>query len=264
MKKSSNAVAYLVCMSVSCASGERDDDKNTTTEAKKETSLKVTSSETPQTRCANCHLPEFLGANHPLHPGARPQTCGVCHGASDWHRIEVRHPTWELTGAHARAAADPRLAGDEKQVKCFWCHRGSPTIFEGTPKSCVSCHEFERARVKFERHATFSSECATCHSTDAWKPARHPPEDARPGGSVAPVPEAEPDEPAVPKENLGAPSGKRKGVKPKASGTRTSGNAPPPRGQVGASQTPPPPAPAAAPEPPLPEVDVTSAASRHK
>lgn len=126
-------------------------------------------------RCAGCHMPEFRTTHHPPHPDARPTTCGVCHTQASWHRWRVDHPTWELTGAHLRAAQDESVAGVEKHVKCFWCHRGDPPVFEGTKKECVACHEEDREEVRLPGHTEFGTACETCHSTDKWKPAKRPP-----------------------------------------------------------------------------------------
>lgn len=124
--------------------------------------------------CSSCHGPEFQSTSRPPHPHVRPETCGVCHSQSSWHGVRIEHPWWPLTGAHARAAADQSLAGTEQHVKCFWCHRGEPAVFGGTPTTCIGCHADDRVGVRFPEHDTFSASCETCHGTEAWKPARHP------------------------------------------------------------------------------------------
>jgi hypothetical protein len=67
--------------------------------------------------------------------------------------------SFPLEGAHAKAA-------------CFDCHRGPTPIFEGTTKQCSDCHQKEQAsaNAQVEDHATFPSQCDTCHTTTAWKP----------------------------------------------------------------------------------------------
>jgi hypothetical protein len=125
-------------------------------------------------RCVACHAPEFKSTTRPPHSGARPETCGVCHTQSSWGHARIEHPWWQLTGAHSRAAADQGLAGTEKRVKCFWCHRGEPAEFAGTSKECISCHAEDRQGVKFPEHDSFADTCETCHTTEAWKPATHP------------------------------------------------------------------------------------------
>jgi hypothetical protein len=118
-------------------------------------------------RCASCHTPEYGATKNPPHAGVRPTACGVCHVQTSWHGARIEHAWWPLTGAHARAAEDRALAGEEKRVKCFWCHRGDPPVFKGTPKECVACHDEDRRGVRDHEERTA---CAECHSTEAWKP----------------------------------------------------------------------------------------------
>lgn len=125
--------------------------------------------------CVSCHMPEFVATKKPPHQGARPTSCGVCHTQSSWHPTRVDHPAYALTGAHLRAANDRALAGKENQVKCFWCHRGDAASFAGTKTDCLSCHAADRATATFPGHTSFQVTCQDCHSTDAWKPATHPP-----------------------------------------------------------------------------------------
>lgn len=126
------------------------------------------------TRCATCHASEFAATKTPPHANARPETCGVCHTQTAWRGFRVDHPWYALTGAHARAANDPALAGTENQVKCFWCHRGDPTTWASTKTDCIACHESDRARSEVPGHDTFATTCQDCHSTESWKGATMP------------------------------------------------------------------------------------------
>ena len=137
-------------------------------------------------RCVACHEPEFKSTTRPPHVAARPESCGVCHTQSSWGPARIEHPWWQLTGAHARAAADQGLAGTENRVKCFWCHRGEPAQFAGTSKECIGCHAEDLQGVKFPGHDSFGSACESCHSTEAWKPATHPVVPLPPVGASAP------------------------------------------------------------------------------
>jgi hypothetical protein len=141
-------------------------------------------------RCAGCHLADFSATTTPPHGGARPTACGACHTQSSWKEWRVSHPWWELTGAHAKAAADVELVGAERQVKCYWCHRGDASSWRGTMTGCVHCHDEDRARSKFPGHARFPKTCDDCHSTTAWAPAtRHieaPPPELDAGAGAAP------------------------------------------------------------------------------
>ena len=112
-------------------------------------------------RCATCHMPDYLATKKPMHPGAKPTTCGVCHASTSWHPSHLDHPFWALTGAH-------------EKTTCFDCHRGTPPAFKGTSKVCVDCHRADFDGAKFPGHSTFALTCANCHTTTAWKPATSP------------------------------------------------------------------------------------------
>jgi hypothetical protein len=196
-------------------------------------------------RCATCHTPEFNATSNPPHSGARPMTCGVCHTQSSWNRWRVEHPGWQLTGAHARAAAEKNLAGVDNRVKCFWCHRGTPPTFAGTKQECFACHEEDRVAVRYPGHDTFSLSCETCHSTEAWKPAKKPP-------------------PAAPSAITSAPTTTTTDAGARTVATAPSRPRPPP-----VKPTPPPSTPHTAPTPTPtktvpPPPDVTSHASRRR
>lgn len=139
----------------------------------------------PSARCASCHLPEFQSTTHPPHPGVRPTTCGVCHGETGWHpaRSPFLH-SFPLQGGHAKPA-------------CFACHTGATPRFEGTTHECAACHRQDRATAdaKIAHHDTFSAECDTCHTINAWKPTLpheafvEPSDDAEPAAArPSPVP----------------------------------------------------------------------------
>lgn len=102
---------------------------------------------TPQD-CFSCHQKD----DH--HAGQLGIDCAACHSPEGWDQVKVDHSrfAFALTGAHAVAA-------------CESCHQNS--VFKGTPQACNSCHQ------KDEPHeGRFGEDCASCHSTDAWKPAK--------------------------------------------------------------------------------------------
>jgi hypothetical protein len=72
--------------------------------------------------------------------------------ADDFEHMRTGFP---LTGAHERIA-------------CENCHVGG--VFEGTPKSCGSCHNGATATGKSSGHFITNLECNECHSTAAWQP----------------------------------------------------------------------------------------------
>lgn len=118
--------------------------------------------------CAVCHLGEFNGVTHPLHPGKKPTTCAVCHRNDFWSPTILAH-SWPLEGAHAKA-------------DCFLCHQGTPRMFEGTSDACDDCHrpELDRENARNPAHLRNGIACGDCHAPTGWKPAH--------GRSPAPEP----------------------------------------------------------------------------
>ncbi len=99
--------------------------------------------------CYDCH------AADDAHEGRFGQDCAACHTAEDWQEATFDHELTDfpLTGAHV-------------DVDCASCHEGD--VFEGTPTACYDCHPDP------EYHAgLFGTDCAACHDTAAWSPARY-------------------------------------------------------------------------------------------
>jgi hypothetical protein len=139
-------------------------------------------------RCASCHMAEYAATTHPMHPGQKPTTCGVCHAMTSWHPSRVEHPFFALTEGHAKPA-------------CFDCHKGTPPTFRGLGKECVGCHRADFDRATFPGHAKFPVTCEECHTRSAWKPStwKTLPE-PEPPGSAAPTHETPaPAKPGAPK-----------------------------------------------------------------
>jgi len=101
---------------------------------------------TPQD-CYSCHQ-----AKDP-HQGRFGKDCAACHTTEAWKPANFDHnlAAFKLTGAHTTAA-------------CAGCHQNG--VYQGTPQDCYSCH-----RAKDAHQGSFGTNCATCHSTSAWKPA---------------------------------------------------------------------------------------------
>ncbi len=100
------------------------------------------------TECIACHQ-----ADEP-HQGRFGTNCALCHSTAAWKPATFDHNLsgFPLTGAHAR-------------LSCESCHRGGN--FSGLPTSCSGCH----GDPSFHAGA-FGTNCASCHSTNAWRPAR--------------------------------------------------------------------------------------------
>lgn len=114
------------------------------------------------TDCKSCHMAEYRRVRKPVHVGAKPTECGVCHSQDSWHPEELHHDWWPITGDHLKA-------------ECKFCHEGTPPVFRGTPKECIGCHREDFEKSKFPGHSGFPRTCNDCHSTSAWKPATHKP-----------------------------------------------------------------------------------------
>ena len=57
------------------------------------------------------------------------------------------------------------LDGQHTNVDCVKCHVDKK--FKGTPKECVGCHAEPKVHA-----GLFGADCASCHTTTAWTPAR--------------------------------------------------------------------------------------------
>lgn len=98
--------------------------------------------------CFSCHQPDDP------HQGNLGTDCASCHSVEGWKPAHFDHnrSVFKLTGAHIEAA-------------CEGCHQDR--IYKGTPQDCLSCHQ------KDEPHERrFGANCAECHSTTAWSPAK--------------------------------------------------------------------------------------------
>lgn len=101
--------------------------------------------------CVDCHQkgdPGFM-AEHTAQFGL---ACADCHDGTgrmaDFDHAQV----FPLDGRHAAQT-------------CTACHVDQ--VFKGTPTECVACH------AEPPIHAgLFGTDCANCHTTDAWLPAR--------------------------------------------------------------------------------------------
>lgn len=113
--------------------------------------------------CESCHVNgQFEGTpsdcfachqNDDEHGGRFGTNCAACHSTSTWEGATFDHSlaSFPLTGAHVN-------------VSCESCHANG--VFDGTPSSCVGCHA-----EPSEHAGQFGTDCAACHSTNAWKPA---------------------------------------------------------------------------------------------
>ena len=108
--------------------------------------------------CISCHQVQY--ENAPKHKQlGYPTDCAKCHTPNNWLETSFNHllTNFPLTGAHI-------------QVVCSTCHTNS---FAGTPTECNSCHQRNYTAAVVPNHvaAGITNDCATCHTTTAWKPS---------------------------------------------------------------------------------------------
>jgi hypothetical protein len=99
--------------------------------------------------CASCH------AAADAHEGQFGQDCAGCHTPQDWGEATFDHAltAFPLTGAHIA-------------TECRSCHVSG--VFAGTPQACSACHDDPAFHL-----GLLGSDCAACHTTGAWSPARY-------------------------------------------------------------------------------------------
>lgn len=86
--------------------------------------------------------------------------CLACHDGTDRFGKAFMHPSsFPLEGKHA-------------SLSCSECHRGARQAADfkiassASSVSCISCHQKDDVH-----QGRFGSDCATCHTPNAWKPA---------------------------------------------------------------------------------------------
>ncbi|HPF69941.1 MAG TPA: hypothetical protein PLQ13_04645 [Candidatus Krumholzibacteria bacterium] len=112
------------------------------------------------TACVACHQQEYDNTNDPNHAQAQfPTDCRICHNTTSWEGASFNHNStaFPLTGAHV-------------PLDCTQCHSAGYT---GTPTACVACHQQDYDGTNDPNHAAanFPTQCATCHTTNAWSPS---------------------------------------------------------------------------------------------
>ncbi|PJB66475.1 MAG: hypothetical protein CO094_07045, partial [Anaerolineae bacterium CG_4_9_14_3_um_filter_57_17] len=106
--------------------------------------------------CADCHRKEnavFMQA-HSIEYG---DTCLACHDGVESLGKKFNH-----------ASTNFDLAGKHAELRCAECHNGARARadFKTATGACAACHQ------KDDPHnGQFGTECGSCHSPKAWKPA---------------------------------------------------------------------------------------------
>ena len=110
-----------------------------------------------KTDCYGCHGQAFASAANPKHTGFST-ACLSCHTTTAWQPASFDHNTtaFKLSGAHIA-------------VPCANCHRNG--VFAGTASTCYPCHQQQFTAAANPKHTGLSTDCKTCHTTNAWRPA---------------------------------------------------------------------------------------------
>jgi hypothetical protein len=111
--------------------------------------------------CGECHRETYNRTTQPSHVQAGfSRRCQDCHPVTSqtWHEAKFSHPaTFPLSGGHGG-------------LTCARCHRGGS--WAGLSQQCDSCHHQDYLRVTNPPHGGFPTTCETCHSVNAWRPAK--------------------------------------------------------------------------------------------
>jgi len=113
------------------------------------------------TECADCHSDKFNATTKPSHIASKfPKDCFLCHNEKGWQPAKFDHntnTTFPIRGGHIG-------------VDCNQCHSKG---FAGTSTDCSGCHlnNYNATTAPAHAAAKFSTDCKTCHTETAWKPA---------------------------------------------------------------------------------------------
>jgi len=111
--------------------------------------------------CISCHQTTFDATVNPNHKSAGFSTdCLECHSplATSWTPATFNHDMFPLTLGH-------------DIQECKLCHKDNN--YTNTSPDCVSCHQnnFDTSVNPNHKAADFSTDCATCHTTNpGWTP----------------------------------------------------------------------------------------------
>ncbi|MBK8530620.1 MAG: hypothetical protein IPL64_01835 [Flavobacteriales bacterium] len=114
--------------------------------------------------CISCHRNDYQAAQAPNHvTNGFSTNCIECHDPMgfDWHTNNVDHDFFPLTLGHA--------IND-----CNQCH--TTGSFADASPECVTCHQVDFNNTSNPNHQTagFTTDCATCHTTNpGWTPATY-------------------------------------------------------------------------------------------
>jgi Zn finger protein HypA/HybF involved in hydrogenase expression len=114
-----------------------------------------------RTDCDSCHHQDYVEAKVVDHQAAAfPLSCETCHSMDGW-----------LAQFDHGSATGFALGGAHSQLQCQDCHTN--LVFTATPADCIGCHlqDYNQTTDPNHAQASFSQDCATCHSTASWQGA---------------------------------------------------------------------------------------------
>jgi len=112
--------------------------------------------------CINCHQENYLATQSPNHVASGFSTnCIECHSplGTGWETDIINHDFFPLTLGHDIS-------------DCTQCHT-TGNYSDASPE-CVNCHQSDFSSTSNPNHTSvgFSTDCASCHTTDpGWTPA---------------------------------------------------------------------------------------------
>jgi hypothetical protein len=115
------------------------------------------------TECNTCHQADYNASVNPSHVSLQiPHTCETCHTTEPGWKpatFDIHNQYYALNGAHAGISNN-----------CAKCHNDN---YINSPNTCIGCHQNNYDQTNDPPHAAsqFSTECLTCHTETAWKPA---------------------------------------------------------------------------------------------
>jgi hypothetical protein len=113
--------------------------------------------------CVSCHQTDYDTSLNPNHQTIGLSTnCASCHTtAPGWSPATMANHNdfYVIAGAHTSIAGD-----------CIACHNGD---YNNTPNTCVGCHQSDYTATTNPNHTVqqLPTDCASCHSQDAWMPS---------------------------------------------------------------------------------------------
>jgi hypothetical protein len=114
--------------------------------------------------CMRCHQTVLSQVASKTGVHGRLTNLGQCAACHPEHQGRGFDPTAFALARFDHTTAGFPLLGKHALAQCAACH--SDNRYNPTPRTCADCH----AQPK-EHAGMFGVDCATCHSSDAWKPA---------------------------------------------------------------------------------------------